>query len=81
MTKAHPILAEMLRTTKPGELLAPFQIEGWWLVVRLESYTPASFDTKTSQQMCEEQLTQWVNEETASRIRLLNDSKSQAAML
>ena len=37
LTQAHPILAEVLRTTKPGELKHPFQLGEWWLVLRLES--------------------------------------------
>ena len=44
LTQAHPALAERLRTTSPGLLMEPFMIEQWWLVVRLERYTPACFD-------------------------------------
>ena len=63
ITNAHPALAERLRTSTPGKLLEPFQIGEWWLVVRLESYTPASFDEKTAHQMSKELFDRWVNEE------------------
>lgn len=71
LTQAHPALAERLRTTSAGVLMEPFQIAEWWLVVRLESYTPASFDEATAEQMSDELFNQWVREETSRRIRLL----------
>ena len=71
LTQAHPALAEKLRTSSPGELLEPFKISDWWLVVRLESYTPASFDDAMAAQMAGELFDQWVKEETATMIRQL----------
>lgn len=71
LTQAHPVLAERLRTSRAGELLQPFQIADWWLVVRLESYTPASFDAATADQMATELFEQWIREETGRKIREL----------
>jgi parvulin-like peptidyl-prolyl isomerase len=71
LTQAHPVLAERLRTSRPGELLQPFQIADWWLVVRLESYTPASFDAATADQMATELFEQWIREETGRKLREL----------
>ena len=67
LTQAHPALAERLRTSTPGVLNPPFRLSEWTLVMRLESYTPASFDDATAQQMAEELFYQWVNEETTRR--------------
>ena len=72
LTQAHPALAERLRTTAAGVLMQPFQIAEWWLVVRLESYTPASFDDDTARRMADELFNQWVREETSRTIRELN---------
>ena len=69
LTQAHPALAEKLRTSSPGELMEPFKISDWWLVVRLESYTPASFDDAMAAQMAGELFEQWVKEETALKMR------------
>ena len=69
LTKAHPALAERLRTSPAGQLMQPFQVAEWWLVARLESYTPASFDEATAQQMAGELFDQWVREETSRRMR------------
>ena len=68
LTQAHPVLAERLRTNPPGTLMEPFQIQDWWLVVRLERYFPASFDAAMSNKMCAELLEQWIQEETNCRI-------------
>ncbi len=72
LTQAHPALAERLRTSAPGQLLEPFPIADWWLVVRLESYTPASFDDVTSERMASELFEEWANEETTLRVRQLS---------
>ncbi len=69
LTQAHPGLAERLRTTSPGVLMQPFQLADWWLVVRLESYVPASFDEAMAEQMASELFDQWVREEASRRIK------------
>ena len=74
LTQAHPALAERLRTSTPGVLNPPFRLSEWTLVMRLESYTPASFDDATAQQMAEELFYQWVNEETTRRMAALRSS-------
>jgi parvulin-like peptidyl-prolyl isomerase len=74
LTQAHPALAERLRTSAPGELLEPFKVSDWWLVVRLESYTPASFDEAMAEQMASELFNHWVQEETAVKLRHISMS-------
>ena len=64
LTQAHPILVEKLRITKPGVLLEPFQIAEWWLVVRLERYSPATFTDEISDLMCKEMFAEWQKEQT-----------------
>lgn len=71
LMQAHPLLAERLRTAKPGVLLEPFSIEKWWLVVRLESYSPATLDDATAQQMANELFEQAVEEEVQRQINAL----------
>lgn len=81
LTQAHPLLSERLRTTQAGTLMEPFQIAEWWLVVRLESYTPAVFDDAMAQQMSRELLEQWVEEETARTLSALMPSELAAPQL
>ena len=64
LTQAHPVLAEKLRVTLPGTLLEPFQISNMWLVVRLERYSPATFNDEISERMCQELFVEWQKEQT-----------------
>lgn len=74
MTQAHPTIAEMLRTTKPGVLLHPLQIGESWIVMRLESYTPASFDDAISERLSRELFDSWVDEELSRKMSCLYGS-------
>ena len=75
LTQAHPILAERLRTRKPGELAEPFLVEGWWLVVRLERYAPARFDEETAIKMAREIFQEWVVEQSRAKIKAMTSTE------
>ncbi len=74
LTQAHPQLAERLRTSSPGLLMEPFRIGEWWLVTRLENYTPATFSPDMAKQMSKELFDVWTREETDSRISKLTQA-------
>jgi parvulin-like peptidyl-prolyl isomerase len=71
LMQAHPSLAERLRAATPGVLMEPFRIEQWWLVVRLESFSPASLDDATSRQMARELFDEAVEELVERRVSQL----------
>ena len=71
MTQAHPTLAETLRTAKPGVLMHPMRVGEWWVVIRLESYTPATFDDAMAERLSRELFDQWVVEESTRKIKNL----------
>ena len=71
MRQAHPALSERLRTSQPGQLLEPFQIDQWWLVARLERYEAARFDEATSEQMTTELFQEWIQEEMLCKMAQL----------
>ena len=71
LTQAHPELVEKLRVTQPGVLLEPFKISDWWLVVRLERYSPATFTDEVSDRMCREMFDAWVSEQADSCLKQL----------
>ena len=68
LTQAHPVLVEKLRVAQPGVLLEPFRISDWWLVVRLERYSPATFTPEVSDRMCREMFDAWIEEQTATTL-------------
>ena len=78
LTQAHPTLVEKLRVAQPGVLLEPFRISDWWLVVRLERYSPATFTDEVSDQMCEEMFDAWIEEETAASLNQLISEESNS---
>ena len=71
LTQIHPLLAECLRTSSPGVLKEPLQLGEWWVVARLESYTPATFTPGMAKRMSRELFDLWVQEETDSRMNKL----------
>jgi parvulin-like peptidyl-prolyl isomerase len=72
LTQAHPVLVEKLRVTQPGILLEPFRISDWWLVVRLERYSPATFDDEISLKMCQELFAEWQKEQSLYCLKQLS---------
>jgi len=63
LINAHPALIEILRTGKEGEITGPHKIDQWYIVVRLEKFTPAKLDKETHKKMAQELFEEWVNEE------------------
>ena len=47
----HPVIKEKLRNYNVGNLITPFQIDKWWLIIKLLEKKQASLDQKTSKQM------------------------------
>ena len=74
LNQAHPILAERLRTGKPGYLQEPFSIEDWWLVIRLERYEPARFEDSMIQVMTTEIFQEWVEGKVVCKLAELRRS-------
>ena len=71
MKKSHPALTERLRTSRPHELLEPFNINEWWLVARLEQYQPAKFEEATALAITKELFYEWIEEQVQCRISSL----------
>lgn len=71
LTQAHPQLVERLRTAPVGVVQEPFRIEQWWLVVRVESFTPATFNGEMADQMSEELFEEWLEAEVESQFTAL----------
>jgi len=53
-------------------VLEPFRVEQWWVVVRVESYTPAVFDDATSTKMASELFEEWLQEEVSRQMSKLS---------
>jgi hypothetical protein len=51
----------------------------WWLVVRLEHYTPAVFDEAMAAQMAGELFSEWVQEQTLEKMAILTQPSAVAS--
>jgi parvulin-like peptidyl-prolyl isomerase len=71
LTQAHPQLVERLRTASIAQVQEPFQIDQWWLLFRLESLTPATFDEPMALQMSQELFEQWLEQAVEARLEQL----------
>jgi parvulin-like peptidyl-prolyl isomerase len=71
LTQAHPQLVERLRTAPVAEVQEPFRIDQWWLLFRLESLTPATFDEPMAVQMSQELFEQWLEQAVEARLEQL----------
>ena len=69
LSQGHPLLVDRLRSAEPGALLEPFQIENWWVLVRLETYVPASFGPDVADAMTQEMLDEWLEEQVDRRLK------------
>jgi parvulin-like peptidyl-prolyl isomerase len=61
--KLDPTLANALVTARPEEVIAPFNISNWWVVVQLETIIAVELDESTRGRLTEELFTLWLNEQ------------------
>lgn len=70
----HPVLAKILASSQPGQLSPPINLEGWFVILRLEQYIPAKLDEAMAQRLLNESLNQWIQEELQKVQIALNSS-------
>ena len=71
----HPILKEKLLTAKKGELLNPFQVDKWWVVLRLEDKIEAKLDDFVRTRITLSLFDKWVNILTVNSLnKLINNT-------
>jgi parvulin-like peptidyl-prolyl isomerase len=64
----HPMLAQMLRLSQPGQLLPPTRLEDWFLIIRLEKFIPAQLDDPMRQRLLNECFTTWLSEQLKQQL-------------
>ena len=61
--QANQILMNKLKSSRSGELIEPFQLEKWWIIMRLETFIPVEFTNTIKLQMCAELLDEYFSNE------------------
>ena len=73
----HPVLKEKILTAKKGELLNPFKVDNWWVILRLEEKVDAKLDDFVRQRITLSLFDKWVNILTINTSKkLINNTKN-----
>ena len=76
--QGNPLLMNKLKSLKQGELLEPFALDGWWIVLRLENIIYTKFSESIKLQMCIEMLEEFIDSESEKKMNLLINGNSGA---
>jgi len=71
IANVHPVLKEKLFTAKKGELLNPFKIDKWWVVLRLEDKIEAKLDNSLRSKITLSLFDKWVKILTINTLKKL----------
>lgn len=63
----HPVLARILTTSQPQQLLPPTQLENWIVIVRLEKLLLVQLDNALRQRLLNERFNSWLQAEIAAQ--------------
>ena len=50
----HPVIAKLLLTSQPGQLMPPTRLGEWFIILRLEKFLPAQLDEAMQQRLLNE---------------------------
>mgnify|MGYP001429218214 CR=1 FL=1 len=51
LTQSHELVSYKLRSAEIGKVIEPFNVDNWWIIVKLENKINASFDRKMEQNL------------------------------
>lgn len=74
--RINPVLAERLRVSTPGQLWPPFEVAGWWVLLRHERHLPAQLDDSMRQRLLNEMYELWIREQVSACLAQLQVRQS-----
>ena len=69
--RINPVLGERLRISTPGQLWPPFEVEGWWVLLRHERHLPAQLDQPMQQRLLNEMYETWMRDQVSTALKEL----------
>ena len=63
MGKINVKIAERLKISQRGHLWEPFQVDNWWVLLRLEKYLPSQLDIPTQKRIINDLYNKWIENE------------------
>lgn len=71
LSTPHPMIAQMLRLSQPGQLCPPTRLGEWFVIVRLEKFFPAQLDGPMRQRLLNECFATWLSEQLNQQVAVL----------
>jgi parvulin-like peptidyl-prolyl isomerase len=65
LTQPHLTIAQRLHRSQPGQLLPPFRLENWTVILRLEKRVPAQLDAPTRRRLLDHLFETWIRDQLA----------------
>ena len=78
-SQGNPLLMNKLKSMKRKEIIEPFALDEWWVVLRLENLIPSKFSESIRLQMCVEMLEEFLETESEKTMNLLVNEFSGVA--
>jgi parvulin-like peptidyl-prolyl isomerase len=69
----HPVLAQLLTLSQPGQISPPTRVGEWLVLVRLEKFMPAQLDDPMRRRLLDECFNTWLQEQVAKLEPLLTN--------
>jgi parvulin-like peptidyl-prolyl isomerase len=80
LSQPHPLVANKLRSAQVGQVLPPFQLENWAVLLRLNQVLPAKLDAPTRQKLLDHLFQTWLKA-TVAKALASQDPKAQATQV
>ena len=58
--RVNPYISERLKASKSGQLWPPFELDGWWVILRHERLIPATLNDAMRQRLINEMYESWI---------------------
>ena len=76
MGKLRIDFSERLRVSNPGQLWPPFQIENFWMIIRLEKLISAKLDDNMNKRLIDDQYEVWINQQLSPIISKIQNQNT-----
>jgi parvulin-like peptidyl-prolyl isomerase len=60
LTQPHPAIGDRLKHSQPGQLLPPFKVGEWYILLRLEQRIAAQLDASIRQHLLDQRFETWL---------------------
>jgi parvulin-like peptidyl-prolyl isomerase len=74
LSQPHPLVASKLQSAQVGQLIPPFQLENWTVLLRLEQLIPAKLDAPTRQKLLDNLFQTWLKATVDGLLQQVNQA-------